>query len=110
MLVRTVSGVGGGFDSLYKGPISEAPYDIVMAVNSSLTVLSWFENLPKDEQPPRWIWWSGELLDDWFTEVRERRDSRSHGGRKRSSWDDGEDVPLSDNDLATEMREAMRGR
>ena len=81
-----------------------------MAVSTALTVLSWYENLPKDEQPPREIWWSGELLDAWFAEVQDRRDSRSKGGRKRSSWDDGEDVPLSDNDLAAEMREAMRGQ
>lgn len=81
-----------------------------MAVNTALTVLSWFENLPKEEQPPRELWWSGKLLDDWFTEVRERRDQKSGGGsKKRSSWDDGTDVPLTDNELATEMREAMRG-
>lgn len=81
-----------------------------MAVNTALTVLSWYENLPKEEQPPRKIWWSGELVDAWFAEVREQRESKSSGGRKRSSWDEGTEVPLTDNDLATEMREAMRGK
>ncbi len=103
-----MSGAGGGFSSFYEGPVNEAPHDLVMAVNTALTVLSWFENLPKDEQPPRAIWWSGDLLDDWFTEVKERRDSKSTS-KKRSSWDEGTDVPLADNELATEIRESMRG-
>ncbi len=67
------------------------------AVNDALTVLSWFENLPEDEQPPRQFWWSDELLNKWFTNVREKRDAGSARNKPHSSYDDAEDVPMSDN-------------
>ena len=77
---------------------------MVLAVNSALTVLSWFENLPEDEQPPRHIWWSDELLEEWFKDVRERRDKKYGGGRARTSYDDADDVPMTSNELADQFR------
>ncbi len=73
-----------------------------MAVNHALMVISWYENLPKDEQPPRHIWWSGELLDEWFRNVEEARGSRST--KKSSSYEDADDAPMSANVLAEGMR------
>lgn len=81
-----------------------------MATNAGLQVLSWFENLPRDEQPPRHIWWSGDLLDEWFEDVEERRNAKyGQSGRKRTSWDEGTEVPLVENELAQQYREAARG-
>lgn len=95
---------------LWDGPISEAPHDLVVAINTGLTVISWAENLPKDEQPPRSIWWSEELLDKWFKDVRAQRDKKyGRDGRRRSSYQQADDVPMSDNELAAEYRKQMLG-
>ncbi len=75
---------------------------MVVAVNHALMVISWHENLPRDEQPPREIWWSAELLDEWFRNVEEDRSSRS--SKKRSSYEDADDVPMSGNVYAEGLR------
>jgi hypothetical protein len=99
-----VKGTGGDWSAFWDGPIYEAPWSIVVALNHALTVISWHENLPKDEQPPRHIWWSGDLVAEWFADVEEQRNSRYGGKRKRSSYDEAEDVPMMDNDLAASVR------
>jgi len=76
---------------------------LVVAVNHALMVISWHENLPRDEQPPRHIWWSGELLDKWFRNVEEERSSRS-AKRSPSSYEDADDVPMSQNVYAEGVR------
>jgi len=60
-------------------------------------VLGWFENLPKDEVPPRNIWWSGDLLDHWFEEVDRRRGKKALG--KRSTYEEADEVPYMGNQL-----------
>ncbi len=75
---------------------------MVVAVNTALMVISWHENLPKDEQPPRHIWWSADLLDEWFRNVEEERNSRSTASR--SSYDEADDVPMAGNVLAEGLR------
>ncbi len=76
---------------------------LVVAVNTALMVISWHENLPRDEQPPRAIWWSGELLDEWFRNVEDERSSKS-GSKKRSSYDEADDVPMESNVLSEGLR------
>lgn len=73
---------------------------MVSAVDQALRVISWFENLPKDEQPPRHIWWSEKMLEEWFEDVRDKRGS----GRKRSSYEQADDVPMDRNELADGLR------
>jgi hypothetical protein len=70
----------------------------VIAVHEALTVLSWYENLPDDEQPPRHIWWSDELIVEWFRNVKENRDKKS-SGKPQTSYDQADDVPMADNAL-----------
>lgn len=70
----------------------------------ALMVISWYENLPKDEVPPRHLWWSEERLDEWFEEVREERESKSRGRHRRSSYQDADDAPMSSNELASRFR------
>lgn len=95
---------------LWDGHIKDAPYDIVMAVNTGLSVIAWAENLPRDEQPPRSIWWSEELLDKWFRDVRARREEKYGRGRsRRSSYEESTDVPMSQNELAAQYRQQMGG-
>lgn len=94
---KTVGDLVGQFTS---EPIQEAPYDIVYAVNEALTVLSWHENLPKDEVPPRHIWWSPERIDAWFGKVQENRDRKYGGGNSRkSTYDAADDAPMTRNKL-----------
>lgn len=66
------------------------------AVNEALTVLSWHEKLPKDEVPPRHVWWSVDLIDKWFKDV-ERRRKRKYSG-KGSTYDSADDVPMMGNE------------
>lgn len=76
-----------------------------MAVNHALTVISWHENLPKDEQPPRHIWHSVDLVDEWFRDVEKNRDVKyGNSGKKRTSYEEAEDVPMSRNELAESVR------
>lgn len=75
---------------------------MVVAINQALSVISWHENLPEDEQPPRAIWHSDQLLDDWFREVKERRKEKSSG--KRSSYEKADDVPMMSNELASQYK------
>lgn len=105
-----MKGLGGDLLAFWPEGLVNAPHDLVDALSESLTVLSWFENLPKDEQPPRHIWWSGDLLEQWFEDVRERRDPESRRNRRRSSYEEADDVPMADNELDAQMREAARGR
>jgi hypothetical protein len=95
--------MGGDFAAFWSTGIENAPWDRVVAVNQALMVISWYENLPRDEQPPRHIWWSDELLDEWFTNVQENRGSRSDRGR-RSAYQDAKDVPMTENELAAQFR------
>ncbi len=74
-----------------------------MAVNQALTVISWHENLPRDEQPPRHIWYSGEKVEEWFKDV-ERKRSNKYGSGRHSPYDDADDVPMTSNELADSMR------
>lgn len=103
-MVRSVKGLGGSFSDLTGCPIVESTWEQLTVINFALNVLSWYENLPKDEQPPRWIWWSEELLDQWFEDVRE---NRGGGGKKsvsRSKYDSAEDMPMMRSSLADEFR------
>lgn len=61
-------------------------------------VLSWHENLPKDEVPPRNLWWSGDLLDNWFEDVERRRKKKSSG--KKSTYEAADEVPSMGNQLS----------
>lgn len=91
--------------SFWDGPVTEAPWVIVVAVNQALTVISWHENLPKDEQPPRSIWHNGDLVDKWFRDVEKDRDAKyGNSGKRRSSYADADDVPMSSNEYADSLR------
>lgn len=66
-------------------------------------VLSWFENLPTDEQPPRHIWWSSELIKEWFELVNAKRNSKTVN-KSKSSYQAATDVPMDDNEFAKDLR------
>lgn len=59
-------------------------------------ILGWYSNLPKEEIPPRNLWWSGKLLDQWFEDVERRRNKKSG---KKSTYDEADEVPSMGNQL-----------
>jgi len=63
--------------------------------------LSWFENLPEDERPPRHIWWSDKLVGEWFDEVNRKRKEKS-GDAKPSSYREADDAPMMSNEMDTD--------
>lgn len=62
--------------------IQEIPNDLLMAIDHASRILDWQENLPEDEMPPHWMWPYEELLNEWFDEVKAKRDEKygNHGG------------------------------
>ena len=60
--------------------------------------MSWFENLPEDEQPPRHIWWSDKLIGEWFDEVNRKRKEK-FGEKPKSSYDSADDVDMMSNEI-----------
>lgn len=91
--------MGGGFLALWPKGVLKAPWSLVVAVNEALQVISWHQ-LPRDERPPRHIWWSDKLLDQWFTNVYDSRNTK-----RRTSYEEAEDVPMTENELAAQFRQ-----
>jgi hypothetical protein len=51
-----------------------------VAIEHALTILSWFENLPKDEVPPERLWADSQGLDEWWEDVAAKRGDLSSTG------------------------------
>lgn len=64
----------------------DAPFPLVGAIRLATQFLSWRENLPRDEQPPKAIWLDGEKLERWFKDVEAKREAEMKGNTKS---DDG---------------------
>lgn len=81
-----------------------------VAIEHALNVLTWYENLPKDEVPPEHLWEDGEGLEQWWASVEAKRDD---GGvatsRGRVDSDDGDgDQPsgMAENDYARFLKQS----
>jgi hypothetical protein len=71
------------------------------AVNHAHVILSWQENLAKDETPPEWMWALDDELEKWFDDVEENRKEKY--GINRDSGNDTV-VPLMQNELTRNRR------
>lgn len=80
------------------------PWFLQVAIEHALTILNWFENLPKDEVPPEHIWEDSEGLELWWKRVEAKRNDGVSSG---SSDDDDEDSEMVDNDLANQFRKLV---
>lgn len=70
-----------------------------------MTVLTWFDNLAKDEIPPEHLWEDTKGLELWWADVQERRD-RKYGTSTATDNDDRDSAPeLAENDLARAFRD-----
>lgn len=59
--------------------LGDAPYTLHEAILTGLRLLS-YEELPKDERPPRAMWMDSEKLAKWWKEVERKRKER-YGGK-----------------------------
>ncbi len=51
----------------------DAPHTLHDALSTGLRILTWHENLEREEVPPRRMWLNGEQLNEWFEEVDRKR-------------------------------------
>lgn len=82
--------------------IEDIPWDLTCALRHADQILDWHENLPEDELPPEWMWRFDAELNDWFDQVKEKRDEK-YGSRS----DDREQVPLMDNEYTAGLRKEL---
>lgn len=74
-----------------------------MAIEQGLSILNWYENLPKNEVPPEHLWEDAEGLDLWWKRVEAKRND----GTSSASSSDDETPELVDNDMGREFRKMM---
>jgi hypothetical protein len=74
-----------------------------VAIEQALLIISWRENLQRDETPPEYLWEDAKGLELWWGRVEDkRRDGFSTGSPDGS--DDPESPDLVENDFARELR------
>lgn len=49
------------------------PADLLDAISQASLVLSWYENLPSSDMPPKWMWVLSDDLEEHFRQLREKR-------------------------------------
>lgn len=94
----------GGLQTIFPEgtTIETVPHDFHSAVDHALRVLSWQENLPGDEMPPRWMWTLDWEIDKHFTIVESKRKSK-YGGSSEDS--ESEDAVWEDNVYAARFND-----
>lgn len=81
--------------------MSEIPWFLQVAIEHALTILSWHENLMKDEVPPEYLWEDVEGLEQWWRSVEEkRRDGLPTSGGYDEDDDEPSSAGMAQNELA----------
>lgn len=78
--------------------VEDLPWDLARAIEHANKVLNWQKNLSSDEMPPSWMWAHDSELEQWFDEVRIKRDEKYGDGG--GDYDDREDTNMMGNELA----------
>lgn len=76
-----------------------------MAIEQGLTILNWFENLPKDEVPPEYLWEDSEGLEWWWSAVEEKRESGDDAVSRPGGDEDDQSSSMADNELARFLKQ-----
>lgn len=76
--------------------LTEAPAELVQAIQHAYTILNWYENVPSDEMPPAWMWPFPDETGQWFDEVKEARRREREGGGESSNMDGNAWTPDDD--------------
>lgn len=79
--------------------LDDLPYPLFDAIRVGLMYIG-FQELPRDEQPPRRIWRDGDKLTAWFEEVDRKRQEKYSG---KSIADKEIDGPVSRNAAAEDL-------
>ena len=70
----------------------DLPYPFFNAIRTGSALAS-FDELAKDEQPPRWMYDDQDALRDWFAEVERKRAAEMGGAGGGSIADQPIDEP-----------------
>lgn len=82
MSLATAAKQGGGLSVLWpRGctSVEDLPADLSMAISHAFLILSWHENLVKEEIPPRWMWAHDDELKYHWEKVEAKRKEK-YGG------------------------------
>lgn len=74
----------------------DLPYTHFDAIRDALGYLS-FEELPRDERPPRAIWRDPKAIRAWFRDVEAERERKF--GANKGVYDEPIEGPVSENDV-----------
>lgn len=87
----------GDISSIFPPGISrlyDLPFTIFNAIRLALHFIS-FEELPREERPPKKIWLDGDRMTEWWREVEENR--------KRKLRGEGDTMNMPQNSLLKQM-------
>lgn len=93
MRIVSVAKSTGGMGALLPAEcstFSDIPADLMLAIDHSLRILSWQENLMEDEMPPKWMWHLDSELQTHFEILKEKRSAPVSGSSsdQPSDWED----------------------
>jgi hypothetical protein len=77
--------------------LAELPYTLFNAIRSAFNFMR-FDELPKDEVPPRRIWLDGDRMSEWWKGVEARRKAKF--GTSDKMADEEIEGDVSQNDTA----------
>lgn len=80
--------------------LAELPFDLYKAVEHASAILTWQENLTREEMPPEWMWSVEHELTAWFQRIDEERNEKYGGGDSAPE----STTPMMTNELADEMK------
>lgn len=84
----------GDISSLFPPGVTrlvDLPHTLHTAIRTALYFLK-FEELPKDERPPKHYWLDGEKMTTWWREVEQRREDKMKGDGAIHDMPSNEDV------------------
>ena len=71
---------------------STIPTDLFNAIEQAFRILSWQENLSKDEMPPEWTWNLDWEIEAWFKKIKIERDKKWGTNSAETSPSDFEEL------------------
>lgn len=70
--------------------VETVPADFIVALDHAVRVISWMENLAKDEMPPKWKWHLDWEIESHFLKVEEDRGNKYSGETNDVDWEQNE--------------------
>lgn len=64
--------------------------DLLNTIEHANAIITWQQNLPEKDMPPRWMWHVDHELNEWFDGVKAQYSSGSDGGGSESTMTQNE--------------------